>query len=311
MRLMEFRSESRPLRWLSTPFVLARALQFRPDLVHIQEQPDPLTTLVARIFARRIPLVLTVHDPKGHLGRDAERLEKGGRRGRLELVRKMATLFHVHGEFCRRQLIELVGDARPIVSTHHGVVQEPSPREERQPEPGRILFFGRIEKYKGANVLLDAFERLNCRGRNYTLVLAGQGPALDKERAKRTRGVILINRFISRDEAVAEFQKASLIALPYIEATQSGVAAAAIGNGRAIVASSVGGLVDVIQQDENGVLIPPADPGKLADAIDRVFQEPGLLEKLSAGSKRSREQLSWVMVARTLHQAYSAALHLG
>src|SRR5207245_3387120 len=64
VRLMEFRAKSRPMRWLWTPFVLARCLLFRPDFVHIQEQPDPLTALVPRIFARRTPLVLSVHYPK-------------------------------------------------------------------------------------------------------------------------------------------------------------------------------------------------------------------------------------------------------
>jgi glycosyltransferase involved in cell wall biosynthesis len=299
------------MRWLWTPIVVARCLLFRPDLVHIQEQSDPLTELVARIFARRTPLVLTVHDPKPHVGNDAAR-ELGRRRHRRrEMIRKLAALFHVHGEHCRRELLEVVGDARPIVSTHHGIVQEPSPTEEQRQEPRRILFLGRIQQYKGADVLLSAFEILNAMGRNYTLVLAGEGPALDKGRAERTRGVILINRFVPRDEAVAELQKASIVALPYLEATQSGVAAAAIANGRAMVASAVGGLVDVVRDDKNGLLVPAADPEKLADAIDRIFTEPGLLERLSAGSAQSREELSWTKIATTISESYRAVRYRG
>lgn len=305
VRLMEFRTKRRPLRWLSTPLVLARCLLFRPDVIHIHEQTDFCTTLVTRIVARTAPLVLTVHDPKPHLGRDAEQCMNLRNR---DVVRSAAKLFHVHGEYCRRQLLEAVGGARPIVSTYHGVIQEPAPNEKRAAEPGRILFFGRMEEYKGVDVLIEAFERLNARGREYTLVLAGEGPAVDRARAERTRGVVLINRFISRDEAIVELQKASLVALPYLEATQSGVAAAAIANGRAMVASAVGGLGDVVQECRNGLLVSPGDPGELADAIDRIFQEPGLLEKLSAGSAQSREELAWAKVATALGEAYRTVL---
>jgi glycosyltransferase involved in cell wall biosynthesis len=278
---------------------------FRPDIVHIHEQTDFLNTLLTRILARRTPLVLTVHDPQPHRGRDAELFANISNRA---VVRGSAKAFHVHGEYCRRLLLDMVGGGRPIVSTNHGVIQEPSPSQARPSEEGRILFFGRMEVYKGVDVLLEAFERLNRRGRAYTLVLAGEGPDFDKARAERTPGVIVINRFIPHDEAIAELQRASLVALPYLEATQSGVAAAAIGNGRAMVASAVGGLGDVVKDDKNGLLVPPGDPGKLADAIDRIFQEPGLLEKLSAGSAQSRDELSWAAIASALSEAYRNVL---
>jgi glycosyltransferase involved in cell wall biosynthesis len=311
VRVMEFDVMPRSALWLWAPLVLARCLLFGPDLMHLHEQIDPLTALLAYLKPRRTRLALTVHDPKPHLGRDADVNENGRPRRRMDMVRSKAALFHVHGDYCRRELVEQLGDARPIASTHHGFILEPAPEEERESEPGRILFFGRMEQYKGADVLIDAFERLNARGRDYSLVLAGPGPAVDAERARRTRGVTLVNRFIAPHEAIAEFQRASLVALPYLEATQSGVAAAAIGNGRAMVSSAVGGLVDVIRDGDNGLLVPPADPEKLADAIDRILQDPALLEKITAGSRRSREELSWMRVARTLSETYSAVLHRG
>lgn len=307
VRLVEFRTKRRPLLWLATPFVLARCLLFRPDVIHLQERPDLLSTLVGLLLTRRTPLVLTVHDPQTHRGRDTA-LCNASRFQRRDAVRRAADLFHVHGAYCRRQLVEMVGAGRPVVSTCHGVIQAPLPDERRSAEPGRILFFGRMEEYKGADVLIEAFERLNARGRDYTLVLAGEGPALDKARAERTRGVIVINRFISRAEAAEQFQRASLVALPYLEATQSGVAAAAIANGRAMVASAVGGLRDVVRPGLNGVLVPPGDPGELAEAIDRVFQQPGLLEQLSSGSAQSQEELSWTKVGAAVAGAYDALL---
>lgn len=305
VQLLEYSTSRRPLRWLATPLVLARCLLFRPDIIQIHEQTDFLNTLITRVLARMAPLVLTVHDPKPHLGRDTELFVNMSNRA---VVRGVAKAFHVHGDYCRSLLLDIVGGGRPIVSTNHGVIQEPSPGQERPAEHGRILFFGRMEVYKGVDVLLDAFERLNARGRSYTLVLAGEGPDFDRTRAERTRGVIVINRFIPHDEAIAELQKASLVALPYLEATQSGVAAAAIGNGRAMVASAVGGLGDVVHESRNGLLVPPGDPEALAEAIDRIFHEPGLLEKLSAGSAQSRDELSWAKVAAALSELYRTVL---
>jgi glycosyltransferase involved in cell wall biosynthesis len=306
VQLMEFRTSRRHLRWLSTPLVLSRCLLFRPDIIHIHEQTDFLNTLLTRILAQQAPLVVTVHDPKPHMGRDQEMFVNLNNRAS---VREAAKAFHVHGEYCRRLLLDLVGGGRPIVSTNHGVIQEPSPSQRQPAEAGRILFFGRMEVYKGVDVLLEAFERLNQRGRAYTLVLAGEGPDFDKQRAQRTRGVVVANRFIPHDEAIAELQRASLVALPYLEATQSGVAAAAIGNGRAMVASAVGGLGDVVKDRKNGLLVPPGDPAALAEAIDRIFQEPGLLETLSAGSAQSRDELSWTKIAMALNEGYRHVLY--
>jgi glycosyltransferase involved in cell wall biosynthesis len=57
--------------------------------------------------------------------------------------------------------------------------------------------------------------------------------------------------------------------------------------GRPAVASRVGGIVDLVRDGENGLLVPPEDPGALADALLRVLSERPLAERLAAGAGAS------------------------
>ncbi len=305
MRVIRFTVRKRPYRWFWTGVVLLAALLFRPTLVHIQEQADWMTLMVSRVMRRRAPIVVTVHDPHPHSGTDAD-FGQVRDRERAE-IRDSASLFHVHGEYCRRELQKL-DDSRPIVATYHGLIHCPSPGELRNPEPGRILFFGRMEIYKGLEILMDAMDLLKARGRDYRLVLAGRGPER-RRLAARMEGrsdVILLDRYITIAETTEEMQRASVVVLPYLDATQSGVAAAAIANGRPIIASATGGLVDVVQDGVNGLLVPPGDAAALADALDRVCQDPALRCALTEGAVARQPELSWERVAQTLTSAYAS-----
>jgi glycosyltransferase involved in cell wall biosynthesis len=62
--------------------------------------------------------------------------------------------------------------------------------------------------------------------------------------------------------------------------------------GRGVVASSVGGIVDLVRDGENGLLVPPQEPKALAEALVRVLGDPALAERLGAGAKSSSE--AWV-----------------
>ena len=305
MRVIRFTVRKRPYRWFWTAVILVAGLLFRPDLVHIQEQPDWTSRLVTKVMRRLAPVVVTVHDPHPHSGTDAAYVEMRSRE-RAE-IRDAASLFHVHGDYCKRELLK-IDSTRPIVATFHGLIHCPGPDDLRSPEPGRILFFGRMETYKGLEVLMDAMDLLAARGRDYRLVLAGRGP--ERQRlAARMEGradVILNDHYITIEEAVEELQRASLVVLPYLDATQSGVAAAAIANGRPIVASATGGLIDVVQDGKNGLLVPPGDGAALADALDRVLQDPALRRVLTDGAVASQQALSWERIAQALAGAYNS-----
>ncbi len=304
VRVIEFFVGRSYLRMFWTPVLVIAALLFRPKVFHIQEQADFTSCWLTKIVSLTAPVVVTVHDPKPHSGNDHEFIRSRGLWYR-DQIRASASLFHVHGDFCRREMLELDA-SRPIVETYHGLLHVPEPHEIAEPDPNRILFFGRMEAYKGLDVLLDAADVLNARGRNYSFVVAGRGEALDRLRARAaaTPGVVVREDFLTPAEVVDQFQKCSVAVLPYLDATQSGVAAAAIANGRPVVSTATGGLLDVIIEGENGLLVPPGDALALADALDRVLQDVALKETLTRGARSAQARLDWTVAAKALVDGY-------
>ncbi len=305
VRVIQFSITNRIWRVIIPPLLTTAAFLFRPLVVHVQEHPDAASTWVTKTLARRFPTVLTVHDPKPHSGADSDYIRRVGQHYRDELW-GAADLFHVHGAYCEREFRSLEG-SRPVIQTLHGVIHVPRDDQRRDPEPKRILFFGRMEAYKGLGVLLDAMDIMNSDGCGYTLVIAGRGSDLDalRDRALRTPGVVLLDRYLTPDEVVDEYQKAAVVVLPYLDATQSGVAAGGVANGRPIVSTNVGGLTDVVVDGENGLVVQPGDPVGLAQALRRVLEDDGLRAKLTAGSEASQSILGWARVAKRISAAYA------
>ena len=101
-----------------------------------------------------------------------------------------------------------------------------------------------------------------------------------------------------RISAIAE---SDVVVAPYSEASQSGVVAAAFANGRAVIASRVGGLPDFISDGVNGLLVPPSDAGALSKAIQRWAASSDLQTRLNDGARLTAETtISWETAARSI-----------
>lgn len=294
------------------PFRLARALAgFRPAIIHIQEPSGLLraVTCAASVFFFRpfCKLALTVHDPQPHAGRDTA-TERRLSRFRAFIRRNVHTVF-VHGAFCRDQYqaIEAVAGPR-IAMTEHGIILAGPPAATAEHGgPLRILSFGRMEQYKGVDILCEAAEQLERAGTNVALHIAGRGPELDRFQARFNAlpHVEVRNAFIPARELIAAIQGAQCVVLPYLEATQSGVLAAAFANGRFVIASRVGGIPDVVEHMVNGILVEPGDAKALAAAIDLAAGTPDLRRKLQEGARQTAlNRLDWNRIAKKLMKDY-------
>ncbi len=162
----------------------------------------------------------------------------------------------------------------------HGLYGYPRvPREEARRslsirEPRVLLYFGIVRNYKGLPVLLDAFDRLpEDLARETRLLLVGE--PWDDEAALRARieasprrdRITWVDRYVSDGEVPLFFGAADLVALPYLRASQSGVAHIAMAQGLPLVLSRVGGL-GALETYPGTTLVEPGDAAALSAAVE-------------------------------------------
>jgi glycosyltransferase involved in cell wall biosynthesis len=141
-----------------------------------------------------------------------------------------------------------------------------------------ILFFGKVRKYKGLAVLLNAMPKvvsqLDCR-----LMIVGEFyDSIDKYREiisklELNNVVSIDNRYVDNEEVPGIFAQADVLILPYLTASQSAVAQIALSNGLPVIASDAGGLSEAILDGVNGLLFPSGDSDALADRIIHYFTD--------------------------------------
>lgn len=131
-----------------------------------------------------------------------------------------------------------------------------------------ILFFGRIEHYKGLSNLLDLIVKANKANLDYKFIIAGKGNIENIEEFQKFDNVEILNRFINDDEVVGLFEEATFTILPYDTATQSGVSILSYAYATPVMAYDVGALGEYILNGENGFVVKHRDN----DAVLTILQ---------------------------------------
>jgi glycosyltransferase involved in cell wall biosynthesis len=250
--------------------------------------------------------VATIHDASRHPGDRPIPLHSWQWRRASRII--------VHAKAIREQLVAEQGlDAGRIDMVPHGSLSfyRAWARDEVEEQENLVLFFGRISEYKGLRYLLEAEPIILAQVPDVRFVIAGEGESFDRyERMMVHRDRFIVHNYRIPDEQVASlFQKASVIVLPYVEASQSGVAAVAFAFGKPVVATAVGGIPEMIEDGRTGCLVPPRDTARLADAVVRLLNDPELRHEMG---RRAREKadtvLSWPAIACQTVRVYEQAV---
>lgn len=272
---------------------------FAPDVVHVQEHPTRSMGMLAALLRGRLPLVTTVHDPVPHSGNDARAarpFEKWN-----GLLRRRSDRLIAHGARMAASLAATGVAPERIAAIDLGVLRfgslTPHP-PVAVADPREMIFFGRMEAYKGLDTLLAANRLWREAGVPMRLLVAGEGPELDRHAEALAAPNIRLRRGrVPQDELAALVAGAAAAVLPYHDATQSGVVASTFGAGRPVICSDVGGLAEAV--GDAGLLVPPRDAAALAAAGRRLVEEPGLLDALThAARARAEGALGWTDIAR-------------
>jgi glycosyltransferase involved in cell wall biosynthesis len=142
-------------------------------------------------------------------------------------------------------------------------------------------------------------------------VIAGTGEDFGRYRQMMVHPdrFTVYNEYVSDEMRARLFREASVVALPYVDATQSGVVTVAYTYGKPAVATTVGGLPEVIDNGITGLLVPPRDEQAMAEAIIRLLRDPAARRAMGAAGRRKLEQ-EWsaqAVAARTL-EVYRSAI---
>jgi glycosyltransferase involved in cell wall biosynthesis len=178
-----------------------------------------------------------------------------------------------------------------------------------------VLGFGRLVEKKGFRHLIDAAARLP----GVQLAIAGEGDLLGALVAQaRAAGVAAhFPGALEREAMAAAIASADVVAVPSIvdhAGNVDGLPNAlleALAAGKAVVASRVAGIPDVVEDGRNGLLVPEQDPAALARALERVRREPDTRRALGEEARRRAERdLTWDAAARRFEECYAAAATL-
>ncbi len=156
-------------------------------------------------------------------------------------------------------------------------------KERRYPEKGepfRLLFLGRIMPYKGLPLFVDAVETLRGQGFNVLPCVYGEGTLAGEERRLGSLNAEVVNRWLTGEEIAGALASAHAVVLSHVEASQSGVAAAAFGARLPVVATPIGGLREQVEDGKTGILASAASGPALAEAISRLILQPTLYRSI-------------------------------
>lgn len=252
--------------------------------------------------ARRaqVPIVYVEHDGPAVTGRGPER--RIGDRHRLKCAAHVVAL----SQYIADLLVELRGvPPTGLEVIPHGVFgpvigmpQQPIRTHPGVGAPFRILFFGRLTKRKGLGLLSEAYADLRSSRDWLELYVIGAGPVGISSGLMGLAGVKLVNHYVSDEEASKAFTQCHVVVMPYLDASQSGVAAIAYGAGLPMVATPVGGLPEQVLHGLTGEVSTDMTSVGLARALARLIDDPSHYDQVAQGVvSAATERFGWERIA--------------
>ena len=220
-------------------------------------------------------------------------------------------------------------DTVTAISTHtaqelSGVVDPPihiipfsaamAERQGKTSDKRKIIFVGRLVERKGVRFLIKAFSQM-AKLIPHDLVIIGDGPERTELQVDAQRlgiaGRVKFTGMISDDELKQHYQSCSFFVLPAVYDKKGDteglgvVLLEAMSYRKPVIASSVGGITDIVSDGKNGLLVPPADVAALTQAIEKMAKNNRLRVKLGRAARQTVDvKFNWNRIVRELTALY-------
>ena len=291
-----------------------------PDLIHFSGPHIWNLSLMRKLKACGLPVIHTLHtvDPPWRSGY--------GIIIRLWNRQVIRTADHilVHGQTFLQRLLDM-GVARERVTSTPllhlfigggwlGSFSDLAASVEYQPW---ALFFGRLKPYKGIEYLISACAMMKTdKAFPGRVIIAGFGDLAQYWGGSLPARLEIHNSRIHDEEAMDLFCRCGLVVLPYIDASQSALIAAAYYFHKPVIVTRTGALPEYVREGETGFVVEPDHPAALARCLERVLDDPVRLERMGAAGRAWYEihrkeqeavlQEIYTRLARTKRTALSA-----
>lgn len=272
------------------------ALSEKPDLLHAHFAKDAAHIAMWAGTLLDIPFSVTTHAQDIFVPKSDERLAK---------LLKNAQIIFTISYFNRIFLMKRFGDFpdNALKVTHLGLEPKSLPAREQSSsgEPTVICVASGLVPKKGVEVLFQACRTLHVRNISFKCIIAGADQAGDRLKYFRKAvsefkldGIVEFRGLMPSKTVLKAVSTSSLFVLPSVEAPNGdmdGIPVAlmeAMGIGVPVISSKLTGIPELIEDGVNGLLTTPGDHEELADAIERLLNDPDLAEDLAS---RGREKV--------------------
>lgn len=266
-------------------------VDYQADVLFTHGFNGAIISLIEKWLCRvQIPVVLTYHGAY-HAPTHAKKLVEGLYNGLTHFIYKhIAKKTICVAEYSRQYLLSKGVPERKLVTVHNGI-KDTSVRGNNpvkmNPNVINILTASRIDKVKGLYDMLDAINILHKRDVKFHYYMVGEGPELNKLKMickqKGLEGFVSFEGFQSN--VPQWLAVADIFALPSLYEYHSIAILEAMRAGKAIVATTVGGNGESIDDMKQGILVSPNNPTAFANALERIINDEDLRSKLATSAR--------------------------
>jgi glycosyltransferase involved in cell wall biosynthesis len=275
------------------PFRIARELRsFRPEAVLAQGAQEAALAVIGRRLAR-VPTKV-IADIHGDPAAPARLYGSHGRKALVPVADALAryglrkgdgvrTISAYTSGLVRAAGVEPTSEFAAFMDLEPFLESEPAPLPERPV----ALFVGVLERYKAIDVLADAWRLAAPRLPDASLHMVGRGTLREVpgELVAELPAQASWREAIPTPEVARALDAATVLVLPSRSEGLGRVVIEAFCRGRGVIGSRVGGIPDLVEEGQTGLLVPPEDAPALAAALVRVLSERTLAEQFGAAAR--------------------------